>query len=58
MSTTFEIDIFGDDPRLDGTRIPNQNEWSTFKVEAPIMPYRSEDYAGFGQSAVYFATTI
>jgi hypothetical protein len=55
MITTIEIDIFGDDPRLDGTRIPNQEEWSTLVVEAPVMPYRPEDYRSVGQPSVFFA---
>lgn len=52
-----ELQIFGDDPRLDGTRIPNQDQWHTFERPVPVMPYRPDDYRQFGGQTIQLTMT-
>lgn len=55
MTISSEADIFGNDPRYDGTCIPNQDAWDTYEIVQPEMPYRPEDAPTQGQLAVFFA---
>jgi hypothetical protein len=50
METTTES--HQNEPRLDGTRIPNEDQWQTFEKPQPVMPL--EIHERYGRVAVDF----